>query len=115
MGVEALGKAMHEPCEHLGERGCDCYDARPAECREYHCAGRHGHGAPDERPDQIGLLLWFPAPGSAVGWEHAIIVAELEPGLADRPDNWYRLLVWRRRGMQVVLHRCEADPCSKPS
>ena len=109
MGVEALNKPMHQPCEFMSGIGCGRYYTRPDECRSYHCAWRNGHGAPDERPDLIGLLLWFPAPGSAPGWDSAIIAAEVEPGAADRPDNWYRMVVWTQRGMRVVMHRMEAQ------
>ena len=109
MGVEALSKPMWQPCEHLCESGCARYESRPDECRTYHCAWMHGHGAPDERPDLIGMLLWFPSPGSAPGWDSAILCAELEPGAADRADNWYRLVCWRQKSMQVVLHRRAAQ------
>ncbi|MFA6167031.1 MAG: hypothetical protein WC700_10460 [Gemmatimonadaceae bacterium] len=105
MGVEALHKAMHVRCEHATDAGCARYATRPEECRAYHCAWRYGHGADDERPDGIGMVLWFPRPGAAPGWERIIIAAELEAGAADRPDNWYRLLTWRQRGVQPVLHR----------
>ena len=105
MAVEALGKSKHTECVHRAARGCAQYAGRPSECRTYGCAWWHGHGYDDERPDEIGMLLTFPAPGSCDGWDTLIGALELEPGALRRGDNQLRIARWTQRGMRVVLSR----------
>ena len=105
MGIDALDKPMGQPCNHMCDNGCAIYPSRPAECREYYCAWRWGHGGSAERPDQIGMLLFFPRPGSCDGWDKAIICHELRPGASAEVDNRERLRQWGAKGLRVMVRR----------
>lgn len=56
VAIECVGTAAHEPCAHLGKRGCTIYDERPKECRAFRCLWLDGHGTAFQRPDKIGVM-----------------------------------------------------------
>lgn len=57
LGVVALQKRSGVACEHLCERGCGIYDARPQECRDYYCLWAMGVLPEGERPDLVGVIV----------------------------------------------------------
>lgn len=57
LAIAELDKPAGVPCEHLGDRGCGIYAARPKACREFQCAWRIGVGTVEQRPDRTGVVL----------------------------------------------------------
>jgi hypothetical protein len=62
IATDKFTKPSHQPCTHLGERGCKIYAARPRECQGFECLwlkSQRGNDpmSPDLRPDQCGVIF----------------------------------------------------------
>jgi hypothetical protein len=55
--VDALAKAAHTPCRHIGRRGCTHYQHRPEQCRVWHCLWQISQLPDVWRPDKSGVVL----------------------------------------------------------
>jgi hypothetical protein len=56
--VPEVPTAGYAWCKHCTVGvGCRVYDARPAECRDFHCLWRLGFGADEDRPDRHGVVI----------------------------------------------------------
>ena len=72
------------PCDHVCERGCAIYAARPESCRGFACGWAAGMVPADLRPDRCGVLQWVD--------EGVVCIQELEPGALN--EEWYRRASW---------------------
>jgi hypothetical protein len=56
--IEEVESAHNEWCKHCGENGCQIYDDRPEDCREFRCAWlQMDHAGIEMRPDKCGVIF----------------------------------------------------------
>ncbi len=98
IGICELGKPYYARCVHKQDRGCGCYQERPASCRSWRC-GWHlkllGDGT-KFRPDICGIMVQLEPEGR----ETAIELYEVRPNafesqtlptIIDKVHHHYRI------------------------
>lgn len=79
LDIPVLDKPAGDTCKHVAASGgCSIYGGRPKPCREYQCGWRVGVGAPEQRPDRVGVVLSPTLPGTP--GHPAFLVHEIYPG-----------------------------------
>lgn len=62
LSVQELNKMRHQACEHVCKSGCEIYEKRPKECKNFKCAWLNDANIDvlneDDRPDKLGILIW---------------------------------------------------------
>lgn len=55
--IQELDKPDFKRCPNQYSGGCQIYSKRPQSCRDYKCSWLRDHGAPQDRPDKVGILI----------------------------------------------------------
>lgn len=58
MDVHSLKKPAGVACKYLCSRGCDIYEDRPGDCREFMCAWLTGMIPKNMKPNAVHAVIW---------------------------------------------------------
>ena len=103
LAIPKLAKPPGVRCHNLCDEGCGIYEQRPeSPCRTFHCAWLQGFLGPDDRPDQVGAIVWQTLRDSKL----VTIVSQI-PGMeiADHLMEFLKTLP-----MTVRLERIDREP-----
>lgn len=100
MDSQPFEKAAGAPCSFLcqtPEGSCSIYTKRPAVCQAFTCAWMEGVGAPNDRPNQLGVLLMRKHGKGDVHtqWPHGvatIVAVACEGDDPERKGAWHLIL-----------------------
>lgn len=98
--LENGAKPAFQPCEHLGEEGCNIYEDRPLTCRLFQCMWMMDSWPRKLRPDRAGVVAhWTTNKLGGLG----INVVEVHRGALEKQEKIVQL---------CAKHACRLIECS---